>query len=569
MTERIELNGTPAAQGVGIGKAYLLEERAVDVNPEKIGESEVGFHVEKCDRAFEKIKGEFESLKSEAEGEVAKIIDAQIETVKDPELRNSILNKIKEGRYEAEYAIFSTMNEFIHIMENSDATWLKDRTIDLMAIRDQLIDAAKNNRREQKVEKGAIVFAVNVSPTQMIELSRKDIAGIVMQKGGLTSHAVILSQSLGIPCVIGVKWKSGRPKNGEQSIVDGESGTVIARPAESELQRYEEIRQHQQKIYHQQLEIVQTPNRTACGSEFTLRANVEFLEELPRIESHGAKGVGLLRTETILFQNTGFDIDSQVEFYSKVLEASGDDSVTIRLFDAGGDKLLEDADSEENPFLGWRGIRMLLDREDLLGNQLEAVCRLSGKYPSRIKLLVPMISCKSEIIKLHNQIGKVQQRLKENGIPYDGDLPVGVMIEVPSAALMADQLAEVVDFFSIGTNDLTQYTLAVDRGNEKISDLFEPYHPAVWKLIKMTKEGGDKHQVPVAVCGEMASDPKAAACLLGMGINDLSMTTTALPKVKTLLCSYTLEEMRALAENVLDAGSPEEIKTLLKQFNNG
>lgn len=567
MTERIEFKGTSASPGVGIGNAYILEEGRVDVNPEKISESEVGFHVEKCNRAFEKMRKEFQALKQDAEGEIAQIMDAQIETLNDPELRKSILNKIEAERYEAGYAIFSTMNEYIHIMENADASWLRDRTIDLMTIRDQLIDAAKNKNRETKVEKGAIVFAVNVSPTQMIELSRNEIAGIVMQKGGLTSHAVILSQSLGIPCVIGAKWKNSMIKIGEQAILDGESGTVIARPAEEELKKYDDIRQRQLEVYNRELEVVQKPNQTACGSEFTLRANVEFLDELPRIESHGATGVGLLRTETILFRKTGFDVDAQITFYKKVVEASGDDSVTIRLFDAGGDKLLEDTDTEANPFLGWRGIRMLLDRDDLLHNQLEAVYRLSGEYPDRIKLLVPMISCRSEIAKLRNQIDRVQQELQEKKIPFDKSVPVGVMIEVPSAALMAGNLAKEVEFFSIGTNDLTQYTLAVDRGNEKISELYQPLHPAVWKLIRMTIEGADKQQIPVNVCGEMASDPQMAACLLGMGINDLSMTTSALPKVKTMLCNHTLMEMKALADKVSDAGSPDEVKALFKTFS--
>ncbi|PKD44080.1 phosphoenolpyruvate--protein phosphotransferase [Rhodohalobacter barkolensis] len=566
MTERIEFNGVPASHGIGIGKAFILEERNSDVNPEKIHEEDIDYNLEKCTRAFSKLKSEFQHLKNESEGEVADIVDAQIETLKDPELKKSILRKIKEERYEAEYAIFSTLNEFIHIMENSDASWLNDRTIDLMTIRDQLIDAAKNRSRDESIEENSVVFATAISPTKMIELSRSHIAGVVMQKGGLTSHAVILSQSLDIPCIISAKWKNKRIKNGEDIIIDGDEGTVVVRPKEKEEVHYARLKREQQKNYKKELEIVEKPSKTKCGAHFLLQANVEFLEELPRIKTHGAEGVGLLRTETILFQKTGFDLEAQLDFYRKVVEASGDKPVTIRLFDAGGDKLLEDAETESNPFLGWRGIRMLLDQNELLTNQLKAIYILSGEYPGRIKLLVPMVSCNSEIEKLKENISSIKEELKSENTNFDDNLPLGVMVEVPSVALMADRLAKLVDFFSIGTNDLTQYTLAVDRGNEKISTLYQPFHPAVWKLIRMTKEGADQYGIPVTVCGEMASKPKAAACLMGLGITNLSMTTSALPKVKSMLCNHSLSEMQKLAEDVSESNSPDEVISLLEGF---
>jgi phosphoenolpyruvate-protein phosphotransferase (PTS system enzyme I) len=569
MSNSVRLEGTPASHGIGIGSAWILEERKLDVNPETIAEEEIGTELQKFENAFDLIDHEFQELKAKADNEVAAIIEAQIQMVHDPELRRSILHKIEDERYEAAYAIFSTMNEYIHILENAEAAWVNHRTIDMVSIRDQLIDAAKERNRRTLAEKGSVVFATEVSPTQMIELSHNEISGIVMQKGGLTSHSVILAQSLDIPCIIGARWRQAQLRKRDKVVIDGDSGVIIVNPEKGDEERYLEKKKRQQLKAREDLKVANKPHETACGSEFTLRANVEFLEELPKIETHGAKGVGLLRTETILFQESGVEIDTQLEFYRTVMQSTGSDTVTIRLFDAGGDKLLENSDTESNPFLGWRGIRMLLDRCDLLETQLEAICRLSGEFPGRVNILVPMISSAREIIELKKVIRQIQEKLKSESVPFDENLPVGVMIEVPSAALMASQIAKETDFFSIGTNDLTQYTLAVDRGNEKISALYEPYHPAVWKLIRLTKEGADAENIPVAVCGEIASKPEAAACLVGMGIRELSMTTTALPKVKALLCRHTLNEMKKLADVVNCADSPEEVSELLNAFGRG
>ncbi len=566
MSNTLRLQGTPASPGVGIGPAWILEERKLDVNPETIAVGEIGEELQRFENAFARIEGEFRKLKSDADTEVAEIIEAQIQMLRDPELRKSVVRKIEQERYEAAYAIFSTLNEYIHIMESASAAWVNHRTIDMISIRDQLIDAAKERNRRTLAEKGSVVFATEVSPTQMVELSHNEIAGIVMQKGGLTSHAVILAQSLDIPCILGVKWRQAHIRSKDPVVIDGDNGEVLINPGRKENSAFQKKKRQQELQARQALKVASKPHETACGSAFTLRANVEFLEELPKIQSHGAKGVGLLRTEAILFNQSGFDVDSQLEFYRTVIENSGDDPVTIRLFDAGGDKLLENGDSESNPFLGWRGIRMLLDRADLLDSQIEAICRLSGEFPGRVNMLVPMISGVREIIKLKKVVDQIRCKLQIRSIPFDEQLSIGVMIEVPSAALMAGRLAREADFFSIGTNDLTQYTLAVDRGNEKISALYEPYHPAVWQLIRLTKEGADEESIPVAVCGEMASNPEAAACLVGMGITDLSMTTAALPRVKDLLCRHSLAEMKELARKVGAAESPEEVSEILDSF---
>lgn len=563
------VEGIPASAGIGIGTVWVLKEEETIVRPEKIDDSEVQQHLKRFQNARKAVIKDYQHLKDIADDEdVAAILEAQIQTLRDPELNSLIEAKISGKNYGVIYAVFSTFNEYIQLMETANSEWLNDRSIDVISIRDQLIHVLQDRRKKHPIPEKAIVLASEVSPTVLVQLSRMEISGIIMEKGGLTSHAVILSQSLGIPCVVGASWKKYQIHNGTEAVLDGNTGEVIFKPLSSQVEEFRQREITQKNKLEKALVWIQKPNKTACGSEFTLRANIEFLEELTRLAPYGAKGIGLLRTETILFQTERFDVDKQVEFYSKVMEASSGEPVTIRLFDAGGDKLLENVDSDANPFLGWRGVRMLLDEEELLKKQLEAIYRVSGNHKGKVKILIPMISEEGEIKSVKNHIEQVKKDLLKKSVEIDSEVPVGIMVEVPSIALMAKEVGRHADFFSIGTNDLTQYTLAVDRVNERISHLFQPNHPSVWKLIKMIKEGADHNKIPVSVCGEMASDPKNAACFMGLGISDLSMNTGAIPGVKAILCKHTLEEMQELTALVLKAGETSQIVELFSHWGN-
>lgn len=561
------ISGIPASPGIGIGKVWVLNNETKRIHPEKIDIEEIDEHEEKYERAINQVINEHKELKNNAEDEeIKQIIEAQIQILKDPELNDTIRDNIKEKKYTVFYSIFSAFNDYIRVMEQASAQWLHERLVDIVSIRDQLIEAAKNRKQGLHIPEGSIILATEISPILMIQLSKSNVLGIVMEKGALTSHAVILSQSLGIPCVVGAHWQKYKPKNQTDVLLDGETGEVILFPDSSAINLFHKREKKQQQEIQKALKWAEKPNRTECGAEFTLRANVEFLEEMQRLSVYGAKGIGLLRTETILFQTTEFDVQEQVKFYSQILEESNKESVTIRLFDAGGDKLLENFEAESNPFLGWRGIRMLLDEEELLRKQLEAIYTTSGRYRTQIKLLIPMISRVSEIIELKNHIAAVQKSLTKKGIPFDDTIPVGIMIEVPSAALMAEELGKHCDFFSIGTNDLTQYTLAVDRVNDRISKLFQPNDPSVWKLINMAIQAASRNNIPIAVCGEMAAKPKEAACFLGLGIRELSMNTSSIPKVKSMLCRHSLSEMQSLAATVVKAKDIDEVMELMNRW---
>ncbi|MFO7847220.1 MAG: phosphoenolpyruvate--protein phosphotransferase [Balneolaceae bacterium] len=561
------LLGKPGAGGRGVGRPVVVNSEKRVVKPEKISPEHEKRELELFKNAVRELKAEFEKLKGISdEPDVSEVVESQIQVLNDPELTRLIKAKISDKNVKAVYAIFTSFNDYIQLLEQAEADWLKDRTVDIVSIRDQLIDVVRNHQPDYIDAENAVIFAEELSPTEMIKLSRFNLAGIVTQKGGLTSHVVILAHSLGIPCVIGVEWKRMRPEEFTTVMIDGDMGSVLFEPTENLKKEYRNYEQEKAEKEKNALQWVQKRDETKCGSPFTIRGNVEFISELPKIASYGAKGIGLLRTETILFESGGFNVDTQVEFYRQVAEASLPHPVIIRLFDAGGDKLPENHEEEHNPFLGWRGIRMLLDKPELLRNQYEAILRVSGEFPGKIKILVPMISHMEQIEQAKEALKEVKHSLENEGVKFDHTIEFGIMIEVPGIAMMAGEAAQEVDFFSIGTNDLTQYMLAADRGNSKISSLYQPSHPSIWRIINRVVEASETAGIPVSVCGEMASNPMYAACFLGMGLTELSMTTNSIPGVKQMLCSHNLDEYQARAAQVLDARNCSEVDTIFQDW---
>lgn len=564
-----ELKGAPASPGCAIGKAKIYQKKEFDIQSSTIKKGEVLDHINEFKKARLKIESELQSLQSETSGEeTAGMVSAQIEMVNDPELANQVENLIKEELYSVDFAIQQAFENYIELIANSVNEHTRERSIDITDTRDRFLEIVKQQSDTPAIENDCIVVTNDLSPREVISLMKHHIGGIIMERGGVTSHAAIIARSMGIPAIVGAKEAVESISGDDIVAMDGDSGKIFVHPSDKTVSKVEQIIEHTRRQEQKLNSVIEKEPQTSDGHSFMLRANIEFAEELDRVRNVKAAGIGLLRAESIYLERAHFeDMWKQEHFYNSILEGTGAQPVTIRLFDAGGDKIFKEKQKEQNPFLGWRGIRMLLDKRALLRDQLHAILATAGTYPGRVNILVPMVTVAEEVVELKKEIREVQQRLKSEGKSIDENIPLGIMVEVPSVALQADKFAALVDFLSIGTNDLTQYVLAVDRGNELIAGIYDQRHPAVWKLIKLVAEAGRAQGKNVTVCGELASDPVSAACLLGMGINDLSMAPSRIPYVKNILIEKRVADMNELADKVLECSTSEEVHKLFKNWN--
>lgn len=553
-----------AASGISIGPALVIKAGSHKIIPTAITESDIEAHKEKFCSARASLVQELQKMSGGLQDKsTAEIIEAQQQIIEDPEIKRSVFEIVEKKLLSVDFAVYETFSSFIEQLKESGSELFRQRIIDLEDIRDRYVSKVCDHATELKVPEGAILVASKISPTELVNYYEEGAGGLVLEKGGITSHAVIIAKSLGIPCLINADKATKVVSSNEMVILDADKGGLILDPSDEVLKEYaEKLKGAQVSVKADRAAGFETKD----GFPFKLMANVEFEAELPRVSEMKAQGIGLLRTESLLFgKKLRKDVEDQEAFYTAMLENS-EGPVTIRLFDIGGDKNARRPYKEANPFLGWRGIRLLLDEKKLLRSQLKAILTIAGKYPDRVKLLIPMISVVEEIDQVRDEIERMQGALLSSGTPIDENLPIGIMVEVPSVALSAFHFAKKVDFLSIGSNDLTQYTLAVDRGNEKIHTLFQHYHPAVLKLIKMTVKGGEKAGVNVSVCGELAGDEIGAACLMGFGINELSMVPNSLPAIYDLLSSRNKNDFDELAEKAVDLSSSEELEQLFREW---
>lgn len=565
--EEVLLRGAAAAPGIAVGKASLYRQRRPRIYGQSIADNQVEHQLERFEKALDVAREELNSLRADQDHEDASdLLQTQIQMLSDPDLQSRIKTEIKDNNQAADAAIDNVFGDYLNVMRKQEGL-LKERSVDISDVRDRLIQIVNNEDGKPRFEPGTILVAHNLSPREVIEFSENNIAGIIMDKGGTTSHAAILARAMQIPAIVGVKDASESIGANELLILDGVEGSIVVNPSTETRKKYDERISRVAEEHSREQALCEKKSETADGHPFVLRANVEFQEELNFVDAYQAEGIGLLRTESMYLHQSSFrDEEKQCDFYRTVLESTQPHPVTIRLFDAGGDKFFDLGQEEQNPFLGWRGIRMLLDQRPLLEQQLKAILKSAGTYPGRTRILVPMVTTLDEVDIINKTVQKLQEQLKEENCEVDEDVEVGLMVEVPNVAVQAEDFARKTDFLSIGTNDLTQYLLAVDRGNERISNLYDQRQPAVWRLIRMVAEAGQRTGTPLSVCGELASDPIAACCLLGMGINELSMTPALLPNVKQALCSHTLEEMEQLASQVLKCTRTAEVDTLFSNF---
>ena len=565
------LKGIPASPGIVVGTVHLLrwevpEVPATVIEPESVEQELERLHVALA-RSVERLRNIKErALRTAGEAESA-IFDVQISIIEDDELRGRVERVVRQ-HFSAERAFDVVMHESREIFARSPHAMLRERVNDLVDVHIRVLTVLMGLPDHDPVDlpKGseAILVTHDLTPSLTLQLDRETIAAIATDAGTRTSHVAILARSLGLPAIVGLLDATGRLRSGEQVILDGTTGTITTRPTPAELADAAARRRREKREDEQLAEIAAQDAVTRDGTRITLFANVDLPDEADSAAASGAEGVGLMRTEFLVVGRTAMpDEDEQFEAYANVVRAFGKRPVIIRTFDIGGDKLpIGGWPHEANPFLGWRAIRMCLDQPALFKTQLRALLRAAALGDVRINL--PLVVTVDEVRQAKALIAEAAAELEARGATYRADVPVGVMIETPAAAVLAESFARDVSFFSIGTNDLVQYTLAVDRSNATLASRFTPLHPAVLRLIRMTREVGDKHGIDVGVCGEMASEPIMAFALIGLGIRQLSVSPIGVARVKLIVRGMRTSAAAEAVEEAMRASTAAEAEKILR-----
>lgn len=571
------LKGIGVSPGVATGKALILDYSIANVPCYKLGsEAETLVEISRFEKALKESRRQLAVLRkklSDREGpKPLFIMDVHMMMLKDKTLINNTVNVIKERMINAEWALMLTIDKYREIFEKIDDEYLRERFSDVEYVGQRILRnlVGREHIRLADIEEASIIISKDLSPADTVQMKVENILGFATDMGGKTSHTAIVARSIGIPAVVGLERVTREVRPGDIVVVDGLDGFVIVNPDPELIRRYEEKKRHFEILEEGLLREARLPAVTRDNRKVDISANIEFVEEIPSAVAHGAEGVGLYRTEFIYINREQLPTeDEHFVNYRSVIEGQGIKWSTIRTFDLGGDKFISDPKlaKEMNPVMGLRAIRFCLQEIELFKVQLRAILRASAYGKTRV--LFPMISSLEEIIETKKIFGEVKEDLIRRGVPVGEDIELGIMIEVPSAVIIADSLAREVDFFSIGTNDLTQYTLAIDRVNERVTYLYEPLHPAVLKLIKMIVDAGHRAGIRVSMCGEMAGEPTYTLVLLGFELDELSMNPLAIPRVKKIIRNATFEESQALLNKVMTFSTAREIEAYVRDYMTG
>ncbi len=569
----IRVEGIGVAPGVAIGPVYLFAAGAYQAEHERLAPDEVEAEVERFERAVARSERELKKVtvvaRQKLGGPSAGIFDAQVLVLRDSQFYDAVVERIREDRTGAGWAVQSVLKDHRRRLEASPSAHLRERAADFLDVQNRVLRNLQQGRAHSRIDRDRVVVAENLTAADVLLFSRHGVRAVVMDFGGPTSHVSIMARALGVPAVVSLHGLAETVRPDDLAVVDGFSGTVILNPTPETLAAAEEKAERFERLADDRGEVVAAPSETRDGVPVALQANVEFREEFPLLHEFGAQGVGLFRTEMLfLTQGRALDEAQQFEVYRDAVVAAAPYPVTFRLLDLGGDKVLPMSRREANPFLGWRGIRILLDKPDLLGPQLRAVLRAAAHAPSSAppRLLLPMVSGLDEVRRFKRALQEVCDALGAEGVEHRRDVPLGIMVEVPAVAIQAATFARHVDFFSVGTNDLTQFTLAVDRGNDLVAELYRELHPAVLRLVAQTVEAAEAAGLPVSVCGEVAADPRVTPLLVGLGIRSLSASPAYLSLVKRVLRAFTLDEAEDLARRALRQPDADAVGRLLDYF---
>ena len=572
-----ESKKTQFIKGIGVtpqiitGKAYLVDRGKIEAPARVLPENQVPWEIERFRDAVEESKKQLRSAKEKLLHEdavgPAYILDAHLLLLEDKNLIDTTLETIKQSWINSEWALKINLDRLRKIFDSIDDDYLKSRKTDLDYIEQRILRNLTGRGTESlaQIKEEVIVVAHDLSPADTAQMAKDKVTAFVTDMGGKTSHTAIMARSLEIPAVVGSETGTHYINTGDTLIVDGVTGVVVVNPSPEIIQDYMDRNRTRQRIERELYQYRDLPTETQDGYRVHLLANIELVEEIPSVLEHGAEGIGLYRTEYLYLNRKELPTEEEhFRAYKTVVEGTSPHPAVIRTLDIGGDKFISHLElaEEMNPAMGLRAIRFSLKEPEIFKVQLRAMLRASAY--GKVKILLPMISGVSEIREVRKILNEVRLSLTAERIPYDPHIEIGIMMEVPSAATIADILAKEVDFFSIGTNDLIQYTLAIDRVNEYVTHLYEPLHPAILRLVRQMVRAAHGGGIRVAMCGEMAGEPLYVPILLGLELDELSMNVLSIFRVKKILRSYTLRECKDLVEAALQLSTPGEIEDLVR-----
>ncbi|WP_129128391.1 phosphoenolpyruvate--protein phosphotransferase [Geomonas oryzae] len=569
-SESRQLKGIGASAGIAIGEVRITDRRRVAVTEVVVAREEIPCEVERFTCALERAKGELYALKDQLASthgpEHLCVIDAHLMLLDDTMLVGETTQYIERLGINAEGALKRTLGRFKAFFEGVEDDYLRERGNDVETVVERVLRNMVGEKQEPltRIDGKAIVVAHDLSPADILQIDKEKVMGFITDLGGKTSHSSILARAFEIPGVVGLERITTEVQDGDTLIIDGATGVVIVNPSQEEFKEYLQKKQRYEYVERELLKLRDLPAETLDGHRMLLKGNVEVIEEVASLEKHGSDGIGLYRTEMLFFNRSTLPTEEeQFEAYAALVKKMAPLPVTIRTLDIGGDKCLTDLDlsDEMNPALGLRAIRLSLRQPEAFKAQLRAILRASAF--GEVKLFFPMVSGVAEVRAAKALLEEVKEELRGRH-PFDEKVQVGIMIEIPSAVVIADLLAAEVDFFSVGTNDLIQYTLAIDRTNEHLSSLFQPLHPAVLRSLKTIVDAAHAAGIEACICGEMAGDPEYLPILLGLGYDELSMNAVSIPRVKKILRRCTLEEARAVAQKALNFATAAEADAYLK-----
>jgi len=570
----IVLQGVPASPGVAHGEAFVFLQKELEIPVYQVEAKQRRGEIARFEEAIKATRVQISKLRAEVAERLgeqeAQIFDAHLLVLEDNALIDETIRELNESGYNIDYCFHSVAKRFIEAFGKIDDEYLKERVTDIRDVTRRVLLNLLGHSSAALARLGGqrVIVSEDLSPSDTASFDKGSVLGLVTNAGSSTSHAVIMARSLQVPAVVGLNDVTARIDNGDHVLVDGYEGLVIVHPTDQTLFRYGRIQERRRDIRKVIEAVIPLPCVTLDGERVQLLANIGGPEDIEEVGKFKAEGVGLYRTESLFIRRDRFpDEEEQLEAYKKVVETLRPQPVTIRTLDLGGDKrtsAMHFTQQEENPFMGFRAIRFCLEHRDIFREQLRAILRASAY--GKVKIMYPMISGVGELIQANLVLDEAKRELRAKQLAFDDEIEVGSMIEIPSAAWTADQLAGHCTFFSIGTNDLIQYMLAVDRVNDRVAHLYEPAHPAVLRAIHHVVEAARPRGLKVAICGEMGGDPLFAPLLVGLGAAELSITPAGLPEVKYLLRSAKLAELKLLATTVLQQSDPKNTLKLLRRF---